>query len=420
MKIAIVIERIESWRGGAETSTMELARLLAGRGHEVHLLTSSRSPSLPDLTIHMLTVATPIKPLHMRLFVRRAARFIEQHPFDIVHAIAPLPQADVYQARGGAVIETLQRNVATRRTFGGRTFKRVAMALNLKQRTLLDLERRICRPNGPIIAAVSQYVADQFARHYDLRPPRVRVIYNGVQVEPASPEQRAADRAEIRFRLSTPEGAVVLLCVAHNFRLKGVARLIDALAELRRRQSDGACSNGRARLSNGRARLPAGLARQAPRPPVPLPVAWIVGRDNPAPFQRQAQAAGVSDSVIFAGPTQRIAAFFHASDVCVHPTYYDPCSRVVLEALSHGVPPITTAHNGAAEAITPGRNGLVIPSPDDVSGLADAIQRFADPVFRASCADSARQIAPQLTMRRHVAELAALFEEIADRKRRPV
>ena len=47
MKIAIIIERLESWRGGAETSTLEIARLLAARGHEIHVVTTTNAPSPP-------------------------------------------------------------------------------------------------------------------------------------------------------------------------------------------------------------------------------------------------------------------------------------------------------------------------------------------------------------------------------------
>jgi len=41
----------------------------------------------------------------------------------------------------------------------------------------------------------------------------------------------------------------------------------------------------------------------------------------------------------------------------VHPTFSDHCSLVVLEALACGRPVITTAQNGAAELIEPGKQG---------------------------------------------------------------
>src|SRR6185436_4850640 len=114
MKIAVVTERIEGWRGGAETSTLEIAHLLAARGHQVHVVTASRCPSPPDLTIKHVSLGITLKPLRTAKFVRRATKFIASERFDIVHAVLPLPCADIYQPRGGLVHETMSRNVALR------------------------------------------------------------------------------------------------------------------------------------------------------------------------------------------------------------------------------------------------------------------------------------------------------------------
>jgi len=151
---------------------------------------------------------------------------------------------------------------------------------------------------------------------------------------------------------------------------------------------------------------------------VPVTV-LIVGRDNPIRFRRQAVAAGLGNRVIFTGPTQRIRAFYHAADALVHPTYYDPCSRVVLEALCAGLPCITTAFNGAAEVMTEGHQGYVIDSPDNTAALADRIARLADPVHRAACATAAEQLREQLSMKRQVDEWLTLYRDMIDGNHRP-
>ena len=109
-------------------------------------------------------------------------------------------------------------------------------------------------------------------------------------------------------------------------------------------------------------------------------------------------------------------AFYHAADICVHPTYYDPCSRVVLEALSAGVPCITTRYNGAAEVIRNGVHGYVLDSPDDVAGLALTIRRLGDPKRRKACAAAAEQLRPRLSMQRHAAATLRLYKEILARR----
>jgi hypothetical protein len=51
LRVALVIERIEPWRGGAETSTVQLARRLAERGCRVTLVTRSDVLSAADYDV---------------------------------------------------------------------------------------------------------------------------------------------------------------------------------------------------------------------------------------------------------------------------------------------------------------------------------------------------------------------------------
>ncbi len=378
MKIAIVIEHLEPWRGGAETSTLELSRLLKARGHEVHVITATPTPPPPDLIVDRIPAARVLRPLQTVTFVRRAAEFLRRSPFDRVLAISPLPEADVYQPRGGLIGETLNRNVALRPSRQARAVKRALLALNFKHRAMLELEREIFRPGGPRIAAVSGYVARQCERIYGVRPPRVRVIFNGVNAPDPTDAERAAARSEIRRQYEISDDTLLLLFMAHNFRLKGLYPLIEAVARLTRAAS----------------------------PPLRL---LVVGRDNPVRFQRRVEALGVERQVTFAGPTQRSAAFWAAADVCVHPTYYDPCSRVVLEALWHGLPCITTVWNGAAELIRNGVEGFVIDSPDNVPALVEAIAATFSAPRRRDMSRQARALRPRMSMSRHVEELEALL-----------
>ena len=91
-----------------------------------------------------------------------------------------------------------------------------------------------------------------------------------------TPAQRAADDNDIRQQYDLARHESLALCVAHNFRLKGVARLIEALAV-----------------------LPAAQRRRVR--------VVVVGRDNPVPYLRLAARLGVSDRVVFAGSTEPTA-----------------------------------------------------------------------------------------------------------------
>jgi len=381
VKLAIVIERLEAWRGGAETSTLELARLLAARGHEIHIVTATNSQSPPDMTIHRVGSTSVLPALRTAAFVRNASAFLNTHRFDLVHAISPLPTADVYQPRGGLLGETLERNVAMRRTASRRLLKRALLAMNVKQRALLDLERRTFARGGPLILAVSKYVALQCERLYAVRDERVRVVFNGVRTTLPPAADRAAQRESVRRQFQIADETLLLLFIAHNFRLKGLDALIDTMSRL----------------------VTAGINQLH---------LMVVGRDNPARFQRRLQSLRLDRFVTFTGPTQRITSFFFAADVCVHPTYYDPCSRVVLEALSYGVPCITTAFNGASEIMTDGCEGFVIDTPDNVGLSARRIEELIAPELRRKMSERALLLRDRLSMSRHVEELDNIFMEL--------
>ncbi len=382
MNVALVIERVETWRGGAETSTMQFAHHLAEQGCEVTVLTMTNIPSTPAMTIVPIPVMPAIRSGRTWMFSRGVDAYVRSHGFDIVHAITPCQTADVYQPRGGTVPEILLRNRALRSSSVKRGLKWIGQRVDLKYRIMGRLERRLlARRPRPWVIAISQYVADQLKRHYRFDSRHVRLIFNGVDPDETRVEERQLHRTEIRRQFGLAADDMVLLSVAHNFRLKGVDRMISALAHPRVR----------------------GLGDV---------YAVIVGRDNPGLLARQAADLGVADRVFFAGSSQRVSVFFHAADVLVHPTYYDPCSRVVLESLAAGLPVITTRYNGAAECLSDGREGYVVDSPTDIDTLADRIVRLADRAHRRECARSAPMAVERFSMACHAAEVVRLYDEI--------
>jgi UDP-glucose:(heptosyl)LPS alpha-1,3-glucosyltransferase len=385
VKIAIVIERFEAWRGGAETSTLELARLLKARGHSIHVVTTTTAPSSPDITLHRVSAPTLLRPLRTAAFIRKATTFLQRNAFDIVHAISPLPCADVYQPRGGLLAETLERNVATRPSAPRRMLKQAMMAMNVKQRSLSDLEGAVFREQGPLIVAVSQYVARQCEQIYDVTSPRVRVVFNGVNPPHVPADERTLQRATLRKQYHVADGTLLMLFIAHNFRLKGLSPLIETAAHL--------VKSG---FSNFKL--------------------LVVGRDNPVGYQRRINELSLGRFVTFTGPTQRVVSYYFAADALVHPTYYDPCSRVVLEALFFGLPCITTSFNGASEVITDGKNGFVVDRPDHVELWCRRIRELEDPEHRRRISEQASALRPRISMVRHAEQLDAIFSELLTAK----
>lgn len=93
----------------------------------------------------------------------------------------------------------------------------------------------------------------------------------------------------------------------------------------------------------------------------------------------EATSANGGDSIYFHGavPAGDLAEAYLRSSVLVLPTLCDGFGMVVTEALAHGLPVITTANAGAADAIVPGRNGFVIPAGDE-DALAEIMAWIVD------------------------------------------
>lgn len=83
---------------------------------------------------------------------------------------------------------------------------------------------------------------------------------------------------------------------------------------------------------------------------------------------------GLGDSVSRQGFVlrSRMTEIYRQADVLVFPSLCDGFGMVVTEALSQGLPVITTPHVGASQMITPGVNGLIVP-PGDAVALASAL-----------------------------------------------
>lgn len=385
MNVAIVQEHLDPRRGGAETSVLEMARELAACGVEVTLVCATAPPegTASGVEVRVFDVGSGSKRSCTRRFIEAADLWLAAGGFDIIHAVTPCRSCNVYQPRGGTYRETIERTLAVVRNPAVRAVKRLGRLFNARQQMLLRIEEEILgRSEPPVVAAVSEYVRRQVLA---IRPgypaERLRVVFNGVTIAPLSAEERAARRAVTRASLGIAEDVPVVLLVAHNFRLKGLGESIRGLA----------CAGG----------------------PAARAVLLVAGRDKADVYRRQARAAGIGDRVRFLGAATPVRDLFAAADLLAHPSWYDPCSRVVLEALCCGVPVVTTRLNGAADAIAEGETGIVVATPADERALGAAVVAALEPRVRANARARASGACERLSMRRHARELLALYSRVS-------
>ncbi len=374
MKVAIVQESLDVRRGGAETAVLEMARRLTDIGHDVTVL-SRESASTTDAAPIRSFPTTGGKLARTRRFLRQIAEHCRTTHYDVVHAVTPTHACDVYQPRGGTFRETVRRSLAA--SPKNRALHALGKRLNLRQRFLQSIENKLLTHSAPpIVACVSDYVRRHLLADYPQVAGNAIVVYNGVDIDRLLRHDGPLMRDTWRKRLAIRDEERLLLFVAHNFKLKGLDPLLQALPRVTQ-----TC-----RLV-------------------------VVGRGKRDPYQRIAARIGVDAQLQFVDDPDAVPALYHAADLLCHPTWYDPCSRVVLEALCCGLPAVTTRWNGAAEALTVGRTGFVIDQPDDSAALARAIMSGLG--LRETARAHADNACQQLSMTRHVQALAAVYERVA-------
>jgi len=191
------------------------------------------------------------------------------------------------------------------------------------------------------------------------------------------------ERACLRYNSQ----AVIFLFAANNFRLKGLRELILAQSK----------------------------AAQIASAPLVLAVA---GKGKPSSWRNLAWLKGIDSQIVFLGPLPDMDTALEAADAAVLPTWYDPSSRFILEALAAGKPVITTTLNGAAEFVRHGRHGFVIDRPADIVPLADALVRLSKREIRQSMTQAIAEdnLREMVSIARHAEQLILLYKKILDRK----
>ncbi|MGP8049412.1 MAG: glycosyltransferase family 4 protein [Desulfobaccales bacterium] len=367
--------------GGAETTVQHLARGLAAAGHQVTVYGSeaaetARAALGPEVGYVPVPV-WPGKTGRLLSYALGARRLLKRAGSQVVFSLERTLSPRVYRAGDGCHREWLEL-----RTPFLSPAARALQGLSLFHRVLLALEARLFTDPGlRRVIANSQLVQEEIIRHYRLDPQRLAVIYNGLdrrRFRPLEEPQRAA----LRAGLGAPAGPIVLFA-GSGFGRKGLTYLLEAFGGLRHKEA----------------------------------VLWVVGKGEPASYQRQARRLGAAARLKFWGPQADLAPFYQAATVLALPTIYDPCSNVVLEALGSGLPVITTAANGAAEFLRPGGRGAVLARADDVPGLTrgleDYLSRGEAPEVRRAAAAAVAHLSWETT----VNQTLAVLEEAAARER---
>jgi UDP-glucose:(heptosyl)LPS alpha-1,3-glucosyltransferase len=332
MKLAVIRQECSYRKGGAERYAANLCKALAEMGHHVWVIAETFDPTIhPDLIHVAVKVNHTTSSSRGNSFHRNSQQALATLDPDAVLALSRSFPSDAFR-----VSDPLHRFWMKIRYPG--KLHRFLQECNPRHRTILQLESAILDPaNTRMIITNSQLSKDLIREYYSFPAERIHVIYNGVDLSQFQP---AAARA-------VSDETVRLLFVGQDFKRKGLAAVIDALAHVR----------------------DTGFTCQL----------RVIGRDDSTPYRQQAARLGMTDQITFEGPSRNIQTAYQEADLFVFPTLYDPFANVCLEALACGLPVLTTTTNGASEIVTEEADGFVIEGAAAklAPRLAEAIMKFS-------------------------------------------
>jgi UDP-glucose:(heptosyl)LPS alpha-1,3-glucosyltransferase len=369
VKLAIVRRRHAAF-GGAERFIENIAGELAKAGHGLTIVSESWPSGVGSIEHINVPSRGLTREARLANFQRAVADIVSRSGFDLVQSHERLLTANIFRAGDGVHAAWLARLAAEQGSF-----RAMLRRLSSTHRLIVETERKMVRRTNMMFVANSGLVARELSDWLDVPSGRIRTIENGVDMTrfwaPSS-----AERAEARRRFSLEADAPVVVFVGSGFERKGAFKLVDALALPH-------CRHVRA---------------------------LIAGRDRQQDaLRRRIEMLGLNGRVQLLGGLDDPRAAYHAADLFVLPSLYDPMPNAALEALACGLPLLVTADTGIADAVRDhGAGAVVTRSPDDIGqGLLDILAN------REAMAKAAIALTPRFDLNAATTRWLDLYRELA-------
>ena len=305
---------------------------------------------------------------------------------DITHANLPLvPNFAVPPSFGNTLISTVHSTwKGEAEAIRGEPYSR----LNPNEKFMVSFnwflrifEESMLKRSNRIIA-VSDFTRRELLQYYKVKADKIRVIHNGVDTHKFQP---ASDKRKAKQELGFNPDDIAVLSVGRLYARKGLFTLIES--------------------------IPA-VVRRFPRAKF-----IISGKGQSNEMKKlvaHAQKLGVNDNIVFTGyyPDRKLPRLYQAADVFAFSTFYENLPFAVLEALSTGLPVVTTRVGGIPEMIDSGKNGFLV-QPFNAQELSDRILYLLEhPAAASEMAFLARKIIlERFDWRLIVKKVLAVYDE---------
>jgi glycosyltransferase involved in cell wall biosynthesis len=327
--------------GGTGAYVYYLSRELMKRGNSACIVTGyNESRDVKINEQHHIFFLKSLKAPVVKsfLFAAAASRKLTKlrggFPVDITHVNLPLvPSFAVPIGFGKTLISTVHSTwKGEAEAISGEPYSR----LNSNEKFMVSFnwflrifEEKMLERSNKIIA-VSDFTRRELLQYYKVKENKIRVIHNGVDVDKFQP---AGDKRKAKEELGFSPDDIAILSVGRLYARKGLFTLIES--------------------------MPA-VIRRFPR--AKFIISGKGQSDEMKKLVSHATRLGVKDNIIFTGyfPDSKLPKLYQVADVFAFSTFYENLPFAVLEALSSGLPVVTTNVGGIPEIIESGRNGFLV------------------------------------------------------------
>ena len=370
----------EPLHAGVGRHTVDVARALADRGHEIHILYSPvrlEPQFLADLSghprihCHAVEIMPGLCAADMAAFRHIKAYVKRNGPFDIIHGES---------SKGGGFARLLKLFGAKAVLYSPHAFVTLSPFQSFaKRRLFAGIEFLLSHLTDVIVC--SSLSEREHALSLGIAPQKLAVVVNG------RTQAITRDRASLRGELGLSD-KVVIGFVGRLEAQKAPHRLIEASLKL--------------------------------LPKLPQAHLLMIG-DGPERGRLEAmmRAAGLEKRATWLGAIDAVQ-YMPAMDVLAMPSVYEGFAYVLLEALHVGLPIVATPVGGTAESVLPGKTGIIIPHHPVEPLVAALRQLVLDEELRLRMAQAARERAGSFSVARMVDGLEGLYQRLCGRPAAPV
>jgi glycosyltransferase involved in cell wall biosynthesis len=408
LRICLLSYRSNPHCGGQGVYLKQLSRSLKELGHHVEVLSGPPDPQLDDgIPVHRvpsLDLYNPDDPFRLPrlhelgrpanlyewlnvstmgfpepfLFGLQAYHFLRRHGhrFDIVHDNQSLSYGLWAASRRLPTLATIHHPITV-------DLKIALQAENvfwrrlktLRWHSFLGMQKQVAR-TLPLLLTVSRCARGDIGRDFGVHPSRFRIVPNGINTDlfhPLPDIPREPHRIIATNSADTP--------------LKGLAFLLQAVADIRRRR------------------------------PIRL---VVIGRPKPkGPIARLVGELDLAPQVTFTGRISQDAFIreYARAGMAVVPSVYEGFGLPAGEAMACGLPVIATTGGALPEVV--GEAGVLVP-PRDPTALAAAIEDLLDHPDKAAALGQRgyARVQAHFTWQRAAEKTVAAYREVIDDYRR--